>query len=177
MVCIYIYSSPPFLPLLCGLSGLPFWGIFGVGELVGWTKPSPQPVQMMGLSNFRCDPHSAQPAVDIELPPLLPRGGDESVQRSWRGVGVGITAVSQGDSSSLSCVCSLPLCHLPPRWPGKKAPLGGVSSAPPLSPSFSIHFPRALLIDSQEHHLEERGKKTQLNINCVFLFMFLLRAS
>ena len=59
-----------------------------------------------------------------------------------------------------ACISSLPLCHAPRRWRGAGGgPLGRVVLCPPLSPLlFQIQFPRALLIDSQEHHLEEREK-------------------
>lgn len=78
-----------------------------------------------------------------------------------------------------ACVSSLPLCH--PRYScggGAGGFPGRDVTCPLISPVlFHIHFLRALSIDSQEHHLEKKKKREKLllNINCIFLFIFLQR--
>lgn len=80
---------------------------------------------------------------------------------------------------SPACVSSLPLWHLSPLHHGEGA--GGCCgwgvTCPPLSPVlFWIYFPtRALFIDYQDTTLKKGWGESPLNINCVFLFIFLQR--
>lgn len=140
---VYIYLQLPHYPSLVWPLGTTLLGYFWVGDLEGWTKPSPQPVQTMGgPSNFRYDPHSAQPAVDVELPPLLPRvemSQCEEAEGGGRGCGHH-SSLSRGSSPLAATVSPAFLCILLPQWRGRRPPWEGVICLP-LSPFFFNSLP------------------------------------